>query len=524
MATETTNLGLHVVPSSDYTKSFDDWRKEMASDETTSNMVIIDTAIAGKMDKENPVGTGAFSMNRKADSTVGEYSSTLGDGCIASGDYSHAEGQGTEASGSYSHAEGYGTEANGYCNHAEGYCTRADGSKGSHAEGQVTIASGDFGAHSEGYNTTASGNCSHAEGWKTTASGSYSHAEGHYTTAQGKSQHVQGEYNVLDTEGTTTSRGKYAHIVGNGTSNSARSNAHTLDWSGNAWFAGDVYVGGTGQDDTAAVKLVTATELATKQDVINLTASRAIVSDSSGKLVVAAVTSDELGYLSGVTSNIQTQLNGKQATLSFDSAPTSGSSNPVTSGGVYTALAGKEPTISLTTGRALISDSSGKLAVSAVTSTELGYLDGVTSNVQTQLNGKQATLSFDTTPTSGSANPVTSGGVYTALNGSTMVSVTGSTTLGATHAGKFINANSTSAITITIPAGTTIPVGSEIEIWRGNSGTVTITGASTAVYVYIPGNSAAVVLSNNQVSIGDQYASVTLKHIASGYWSIQPAQ
>ena len=42
----------------------------------------------------------------------------------------------------------------------------------------------------------------------------------------------------------------------------------------------------------------------------------------------------------------------------------------------------------LTANRALISNSSGKVAVSAVTSTELGYLDGVTSNVQTQLNKK----------------------------------------------------------------------------------------------------------------------------------------
>ena len=36
-----------------------------------------------------------------------------------------------------------------------------------------------------------------------------------------------------------------------------RSNAHTLDWDGNAWFAGDVYIGGTGQDDPNAVKLAT---------------------------------------------------------------------------------------------------------------------------------------------------------------------------------------------------------------------------------------------------------------------------
>ena len=45
----------------------------------------------------------------------------------------------------------------------------------------------------------------------------------------------------------------------------------------------------------------------------------------------------------------------------------------------------------LTPSRALISDGNGKVAVSDVTATELKYLDGVTSNVQTQLNGKAAT-------------------------------------------------------------------------------------------------------------------------------------
>lgn len=42
----------------------------------------------------------------------------------------------------------------------------------------------------------------------------------------------------------------------------------------------------------------------------------------------------------------------------------------------------------LTANRALVSDGNGKVAVSNVTNTELGYLDGVTSNVQTQLNNK----------------------------------------------------------------------------------------------------------------------------------------
>lgn len=42
----------------------------------------------------------------------------------------------------------------------------------------------------------------------------------------------------------------------------------------------------------------------------------------------------------------------------------------------------------LTANRALVSNGSGKVAASAVTATELGYLDGVTSAVQTQLDGK----------------------------------------------------------------------------------------------------------------------------------------
>lgn len=53
-----------------------------------------------------------------------------------------------------------------------------------------------------------------------------------------------------------------------------------------------------------------------------LTASRALTSDVSGVVSVSAVTSTELGYVSGVTSAIQTQLNGKQATGNYVTALT----------------------------------------------------------------------------------------------------------------------------------------------------------------------------------------------------------
>lgn len=74
------------------------------------------------------------------------------------------------------------------------------------------------------------------------ASGPYSFAEGYETQAYSKSLHVEGEYNIL--EKTVAERGNYIHIAGNGTSDSERSNAYTLDWDGNGWFAGNLEADG----------------------------------------------------------------------------------------------------------------------------------------------------------------------------------------------------------------------------------------------------------------------------------------
>lgn len=229
------------------------------------------------LDKNNPTGVGSFGMNRKINSDIGKYSVALGEECVASGTSSisagssakateltaQAFGYATEANARFSHAEGYSSKVSidasekviafepetgaGRYGHAEGFGTLVTGGIGAHAEGALTLASGDS-SHAEGYKTTASGGSSHAEGESTTASkdgshaegnntiasGHYSHAEGNRTIASSAYQHVQGLCNVED------SSGIYAHIVGNGTDSSSRSNAHTLDWSGNAWFAGTV--------------------------------------------------------------------------------------------------------------------------------------------------------------------------------------------------------------------------------------------------------------------------------------------
>ena len=167
----------------------------------------------------------------------------------------------------------------------------------------------------------------------------------------------------------------------------------------------------------------------------NLTASRALISNSSGKVAVSDVTSTELGYLDGVTSAIQTQLNNKvdkttsntkiyattnagaQTTLDYSIGNEGATIAQRTSAGqlavaqtptenthaaskkyVDDGLSGKEATITgaattitsndLTAEYALVSDSNGKVAVSSVTATELGYVSGVTSAIQTQLGNK----------------------------------------------------------------------------------------------------------------------------------------
>ena len=115
-----------------------------------------------------------------------------GTGNYSKGYASHVEGASNQMGGKYAHAEGAYNENYGYACHVEGRGNIADGGRGSSA---------------------------------------------------GKPQHVEGQYNVQD--GTQT----YAHIVGNGTSKSDRSNAHTLNYDGTAWYANAVKVGGTSETD-----------------------------------------------------------------------------------------------------------------------------------------------------------------------------------------------------------------------------------------------------------------------------------
>lgn len=83
-----------------------------------------------------------------------------------------------------------------------------------------------------GLRTRASSNYAFAEGCDTKASGIYSHAQNHNTTAAYEAQTAIGKYNANNSAN--------AFEVGNGTSDSARSNAFTVAWDGTTTHDGDV--------------------------------------------------------------------------------------------------------------------------------------------------------------------------------------------------------------------------------------------------------------------------------------------
>ena len=89
---------------------------------------------------------------------------------------------------------------------------------------------------------------------------------------------------------------------------------------------------------------------------------------SATKIADGSISDAEFQRLNGVTSDIQTQIDAKNATI--------------------TGAASTIATSDLTASRALQSNGSGKVEVSSVTATELGHVSGVSSAIQTQINTK----------------------------------------------------------------------------------------------------------------------------------------
>jgi len=212
-------------------------------------------------------------------------------------------------------------------------------------------------------------------------------------------------------------------------------------------------------------KEATITGAATTITSSDLTASRAVTSSATGKIEVSSVTSTELGYVSGVTSAIQTQIEGKQATIT----------------GAATTIDDAD----LTASRALISDGSGKVAVSDVTSTELGYLDGVTSAVQTQVDSKTAKLITTNRQTAS----------YTLVLG---------------DADKLVEMNVATANNLTVPPNSSVAfaTGTQILLAQYGSGQTTI----------VAGSGVTIRSNGAKLKLNVQYSGATLIKIGTDEW------
>lgn len=176
----------------------------------------------------------------------------------------------------------------------------------------------------------------------------------HYT-----SKNVVGATNATSNTATALTNG---NVYINSVENGAVTSSHKISGSGAT----------TVTTDTSGNIIISSTDNNTTYSAagssLGLVKSGGDVTISSG---VITVNDDSHNHTISNIDNLQSSLDAKQATIT-------GGASTITSS-------------NLTASRALISDGSGKVAVSAVTSTELGYLDGVTLNVQTQLDGKSPT-------------------------------------------------------------------------------------------------------------------------------------
>ena len=175
---------------------------------------------------------------------------------------------------------------------------------------------------------------------------------------------------------------------------------YDLGAAGSEWK--DLYIDGTANIDTASIDTANITTLAVSGNGTvtgDLTVSGSINATVSGNSTTAdSLSTERTITLDGDVSGAVNFDGSANVTLTTTIADDSHNHTIANVDGLQAALDAKQATITgaattiddadLTADKALISDASGKVAVSSVSSTELGRLSGVSSAIQTQLDAK----------------------------------------------------------------------------------------------------------------------------------------
>ena len=201
-----------------------------------------------------------------------------------------------------------------------------------------------------------------------------------FTDTHYSSKNVVGATNATSNTATALTNG---NVYLNSIENGAVTSSHKISGSGATTVTtdanGNIIISSTDNNTTYSAA----------GSALGLVKTGGDVTISSG---VITVNDDSYNHTIANIDNLQSSLDGKQATIN-------GGASTITSS-------------NLTANRALVSDSSGKVAVSAVTSTELGYLDGVTSAIQTQLNNKAPAYQYSTTDLTAGSSSLATGTLY----------------------------------------------------------------------------------------------------------------
>jgi hypothetical protein len=328
------------------------------------------------------------------------------------------------------------------------------------------------------------------------------------------------------------------------THNSATTNVHGITDTANIVLTDDARLSDTRTPSDSSVtdakisgtlsqnKITSLTsDLAAKAPLAGPTFTGTVVLPSTTS--IGDVSATEIGYLDGVTSAIQTQLTAKAplaspALTGTPTAPTATAGTNTTqiattafvsgavadlvasapsalntlnelatalgndanfSTTVTNSLAAKAPLAGPTfTGTVVLPSTT---SIGNVSSTELGYLDGVTSAIQTQIDAKAST---------------------TELNNATLYSFNNKTTsytLVLSDSTNMVEMESASGTTVTVPANSSVAfsVGTTIDIFQKGAGQVTVAAASGVTIYSTPGN-----------KLRTQYSGATLIKRATDTW------